>query len=344
MNKSLQQLLALSAFILGISAAAPVFAADAKAAVDQDKVCTTCHDASWDKPVLSIYQTRHGVKGDGRTPGCRSCHGTSDNHLKSPSNLPDVTFDKKSKSSAEAKSEVCMNCHTGANRTFWTGSKHPSNDVACSNCHTVHAATDKVRVKATQSEVCFTCHKTQRAEMHKISTHPIAAGKVACSDCHNTHGSAGPKLMREENVRDTCFTCHAEKRGPFLHEHPSAMENCMNCHTPHGSTNAALLKARMPWLCQECHSDSAPHPGGVYSGNNLPGGAQANANKTGGLSNVLGAGATLRTPQSLNAINPVTGLPVTAAAGSPQIMMRGCVNCHSQVHGSNHPGGQRFTR
>jgi DmsE family decaheme c-type cytochrome len=150
--------------------------------------------------------------------------------------------------------------------------------------------------------------------------------------------------MKEDNVRDTCFTCHAEKRGPFLHEHASAMDDCMNCHSPHGSTNFALLKSRPPWLCQECHADSAPHPGAIYSGNNLPGGRQANANLTGGLRNPIGSGGTFVAPAPLNVINPVTGAPITSNAGSPQIMMRACVNCHAQIHGSNHPGGARFTR
>ncbi len=330
MNKSLQQLLALSACILGLNAAAPAFAADAKTALDQDKVCTACHDASWDKPILSIYQTRHGVKGDGRTPGCQTCHGTSENHLKSPSNTPDVTFTAKSANSAEAKGAVCLTCHLSGARTNWAGSKHQSQDVSCSTCHTVHAAKDKVRVKATQTEVCFTCHKTERAESLRMSTHPIAAGKVVCSDCHNVHGSDGPKLMLEHTVRDTCFTCHAEKRGPFLWEHPSAMDDCMNCHTPHGSTNAPLLKARSPWLCQTCHGDGAPHPGNLYSAGLLPGGNAATVNKGGTGVN--------------SATNPLTGSQMSANAPAAQLAFRGCTNCHTTVHGSNHPSGQRFVR
>ena len=36
---------------------------------EADKVCTRCHDENDNKAVLSIYQTRHGVKADARTPG-----------------------------------------------------------------------------------------------------------------------------------------------------------------------------------------------------------------------------------------------------------------------------------
>ena len=325
MNKQLKQLLVLVAVAIGLVAANAALAADAKAALEQDKVCTACHDASWDKPILAIYQTRHGVKGDGRTPGCRTCHGVSDKHLESPSNSPDVVFSAKSNNSAEAKNEVCQRCHLSGTRINWVGSKHQSLDVTCATCHTVHAAKDKVRVKVTQAEVCFGCHKTERAETLRMSTHPIAAAKVVCSDCHNPHGSDGPKLMLENTIRDTCFTCHAEKRGPFLWEHPSAMDDCMNCHTPHGSTTAPLLKARQPWLCQECHGDGAPHPGNLYSGGLLPGGNAATVNQTG-------------------AINPITGQPSTANAPAAQLAFRGCTGCHVQVHGSNDPAGQRFVR
>ena len=78
--------------------------------------------------------------------------------------------------------------------------------------------------------------------------------KMACSDCHNPHGSTGPTLLVKNSVNETCYTCHAEKRGPFLWEHAPVVDNCTNCHTPHGSANAPLLKARAPWLCQDCHS------------------------------------------------------------------------------------------
>jgi hypothetical protein len=32
------------------------------------------------------------------------------------------------------------------------------------------------------------------------------------------------------------------------------------------------------------------------------------------------------------------------AAGSNRLIGRGCVNCHSQIHGSNSPAGNAFLR
>ena len=311
----------------------------AQKALAKDAVCTVCHNESWRVPVLSLYQTRHGNRADPRAPNCQSCHGDSGAHLKDPGGAhPDVVFATKSKSvsSAAERSGACLTCHESKilPRTHWAGSEHQTRDVVCSNCHAAHTPRDPVLTKVTQAEVCFACHKTERAQTHRISTHPIAAGKVVCSDCHNPHGSTGPKLLVKNSTNETCWTCHAEKRGPFLWEHPSAMDDCMNCHTPHGSTNPPLLRARAPWLCQECHGDGAPHPGNVYSAQSLPGRTVANVNNTGGVSGTT----------QLGVINPITGARVTQNNPPAQLAFRACLNCHQSVHGSNHPAGNRFLR
>jgi DmsE family decaheme c-type cytochrome len=164
-------------------------------------------------------------------------------------------------------------------------------------------AKDPVLVKASQPEICYNCHKEQRADSHKISTHPLDAGKIACSDCHNPHGSPAPKLLKKNTVNETCWQCHADKRGPFLWEHQPVNENCLSCHTPHGSNISPLLNDRPPFLCDDCHS--GPHnsyrPYGTGSA---------------GMQNLL-----------------PSGNPNTSAGG------RACMNCHVMVHGSNSPAG-----
>jgi len=197
---------------------------------------------------------------------------------------------------------VCLACHQSGLRMHWNGSLHESSDVGCVSCHQIHTGKDRVLDKLTQSEVCFSCHMAQREQANRISHHPIREGKIACSQCHNPHGSAGPKLLVKATLNETCFTCHAEKRGPFLWEHSPVREDCTNCHTPHGSIHRPLLKARVPWLCQECHS-SILHPSTAYSGSNV---------------SLLGA--------------------------PDRVLARSCLNCHSQVHGSNHPAGVRKQR
>jgi len=274
-------------------AAAPVGAA----------LCATCHDED-DRPDIS--KTAHGFTADKRAPDCISCHGASNDHAtnrKIPGVKgrphPERLFDKKSTTPANDRSEACLSCHgKDAKRALWSGSQHNAADVACSSCHKIHDNQDKVRNRATQTEVCYTCHKEQRAQMNKPSHHPVVEGKMVCSDCHNVHGSAGPKLLLRDNLNDTCYTCHAEKRGPFVHQHDPVAEDCSNCHVAHGSSTAAMLKVRAPLLCQQCHSTS-----------------HSPASNVGAL--------------------------VSAATGSFSAANlwqgRSCLNCHTQVHGSNNP-------
>jgi DmsE family decaheme c-type cytochrome len=282
----------------------------------QDAVCTKCHDESETKPILAMYQTLHGVTADARTPSCQSCHGQSAGHLAGDKDgngrpAPDIIFGSKhtpagyQPSDPLAQTEACLTCHKSGLRTHWSGSQHQTNDVVCSNCHKVHAVNDPMLVKVLQPEVCFGCHKEQRAQTHQFSTHPLDAGKMACSDCHNPHGSAGPKLLAKNTVTETCLTCHAEKRGPFLWEHQPVNEDCTNCHTPHGSNISPLLKSRPPFMCDECHD--GPHNSQAPYGTAVGG--------------IQGGGALAGASPNSNAVG------------------RACMNCHVMIHGSNSPTG-----
>lgn len=294
------QVAALGTALLGGSAA---LAGD-DLVLKGDAKCTVCHDESDSPGVLAIGKTKHGTQADGRTPTCTSCHGESEGHLgykgsgKPPA--PDRVFGKKSKNTAAEKNSACLACHQNdSKRHLWAGSAHEMADVACTSCHEVHAAHDKVRDKRTQPEVCFACHKEQRSQFNKPSHHPALEGKVACSDCHNPHGSAGPKLMKRDSVVETCYACHMEKRGPFVHNHRPVSDDCTNCHMPHGTTADNLLKARPPMVCYQCHT-----------GHGTPG--------------VAGIAA------ALNQVSKATTNIEQA---------RGCLNCHTEIHGSNNPNG-----
>ena len=275
--------------------------------------CLGCHNAS---PVNNIMHTAHWVKGDPRAPAaqheCESCHGPSRAHVEGFENgtfvEPTIVFKGPHISPPAVRSAACLNCHQDATRMNWTGSPHQRNDLACASCHTIHATTDLVRERSTQAATCFRCHSQQRAESFEYSHHPIREGIVICSDCHNPHGSAGPKLVKEFSVNQTCYNCHAEKRGPMLWEHQPVRDNCLNCHTPHGSTEARLMKERMNFLCSSCHSAVSNGSGGAFGGaHSVPG--------------------NLATPF------------VSALANQ-----RMCLNCHSEIHGSNSPNGAYFFR
>ena len=102
----------------------PTRAATAKEALRKDAVCTGCHDESESAPILSIYQTKHGVRGDSRTPTCQSCHGESEKHVKGVAGAggrtaPDVVFKKGvyAQSGDKERSSQCLTCHSGSKRS-----------------------------------------------------------------------------------------------------------------------------------------------------------------------------------------------------------------------------------
>ena len=322
-------------FLLGAGARAEEAAPPAPVYADKGAdTCLFCHDTA---PVTDILRTPHAVKGDSHTPfgehGCESCHGASPQHISSAQSimegqkptLPTVRFVGKNASPAEDRNKVCLGCHENGLRMDWHGSKHEDANLACNSCHTIHATKDPVLVKKTQPEKCFTCHATQRADSYKFSHHPIREGKVACADCHNPHGGVGDtKSLKEVTVNETCYNCHAEKRGPLLWEHEPVREDCTNCHTPHGATNVRLLKQRPPFLCISCHANSDTHHGQLFGGQNLPGVSP--------MTNTTAPG------------NGVAYTPGGFAADQIRFQAKGCTNCHSQIHGSNSPGGQFFNR
>jgi DmsE family decaheme c-type cytochrome len=117
--------------------------------------------------------------------------------------------------------------------------------------------------KPTQLETCGSCHVRQRAQQMRSSHMPLREGKMTCTSCHSPHGSVTPTLLREPSLNETCYTCHAEKRGPFLFEHAPVVESCANCHDPHGTNHEKMLKVAKPRLCQQCHIETR-HPTSPY--------------------------------------------------------------------------------
>ncbi len=282
------------------------------------KQCLDCHTEQASPDVQLIFSTPHGaghVQNSGQHSAmdsamdgaqCSRCHGSSLEHRRDPLRNPvEISFSDPA-ADPEPVNEQCLGCHKGGTRMAWQGSVHHNEEVNCLDCHQIHVAQDPVLDQVNQDKVCFTCHANVRAQIQMPSTHPIEQGKTRCSSCHNAHGSATPASLTGITLNDTCFGCHAEKRGPFLFEHAPAAEDCSLCHQSHGSVNKDLLTARTPFLCQQCHS-AAFHPSLLNDGNGLPN-------------------------SGLN------------ASANPNLLGKNCLNCHSQVHGSNHPSGGRLTR
>ncbi|KFZ38085.1 cystathionine beta-synthase [Shewanella mangrovi] len=266
--------------------------------------CLMCHKRN-DK-VMAIFQGVHGAITSTKSPmaglQCEACHGPQGKHR--GANEPMITFGKDSTLPAEKQNSVCLSCHQDDKRMNWQSSHHASADIACASCHSIHAAKDPILSKETETEVCTSCHTKQKADMNKRSAHPLKWKQMTCTDCHNPHGTSTEADLVKPTINETCYSCHAEKRGPKLWEHAPVTDNCVNCHNPHGTTNDAMLKARPPQLCQQCHAGEG-HTGAAYLGNTSIGGMVNGSAFTGGQS---------------------------------------CMNCHSQVHGSNSPSGKLLQR
>lgn len=308
MRRSRPALLALGAVALvalGASGgaapqpAAPPAAAPAYAGSD---ACIACHT----DVAEHLEATPHGKDAFAELSdlGCETCHGPGEAHAEDPENP--ALHPRVDRLGIAQQSAVCQGCHRGASQFFWQGSVHDRRNLSCLSCHSVHAfKSESSQLKAaSETESCLTCHKDVRAAMWKTSHHPIREGKMSCVDCHNPHGTQTPDLIKAASVNDQCYSCHAEKRGPFLWEHPPVRENCMNCHTPHGSNHIKLQKTSVPYICQQCHSNTR-HPGTLYDAFRAP---------------------TLENP----------------ATGSNRLFNRACLDCHAAIHGSNHPSSPYF--
>ncbi|WP_461482407.1 DmsE family decaheme c-type cytochrome [Porticoccus sp.] len=235
--------------------------------VASDNSCHACHRSELQG---GITHRAHGLGADPQgkqtTIGCTACHGPSDQHAVNPRLKPDRTFAIKEEDSVE-NDQACLGCHKGGTADHWLFSEHQQAGVGCHGCHSIHKETDPVQHRTEQFQVCTGCHQREAADQMKFSHHPMGEGHVQCTDCHAPHGGAMGNLVAA-SVNDTCYLCHAEKRGPFLFEHEPVQDDCTHCHLPHGSVNDSLLKTRQPLLCQQCHIASR-HPGTLYDSGRL---------------------------------------------------------------------------
>ncbi|MCG8591099.1 MAG: DmsE family decaheme c-type cytochrome [Proteobacteria bacterium] len=274
-------------------------------------VCVACHTVESSHWETTIHARRflHAPRTPLEARACESCHGPGSLHVAAPSDPGRiVSFTRESATPTAGMNAMCLQCHVGGERLHWHGSEHEAQGLACSDCHNPMAAQSPSGLLARESvnETCFQCHAEQRAALRLRGHMPIDEGSLDCADCHNPHGATSDALLRADDVNALCFECHADKRGPFLWDHAPVVESCLNCHRPHGSPHPNLLVSRPPFLCQQCHAQ----PGGFGHPNDL----MVRGNLFGGVS------------------------PDERATN------RSCLNCHGQIHGSNHPSGARFHR
>ena len=262
--------LALSGWARTASAwqqAAPSAAPTQKADYAGMATCLTCHTDKGE----SLKGTPHGRAANPRSPlageGCEACHGPGKAHADAGGDATKIRRFGKTGLSPREAAEVCTTCHVRGSHALWVGSQHEQRNVGCITCHSVHSPQGEKQIKAaTQPELCGACHRHIVNKLYRFNHMPVREGKMVCTSCHNPHGSTNVKLLKVgTTVDETCTSCHAEKRGPYLWEHAPVANSCVTCHDPHGSNNERLLVAKVPFLCQRCHVTSR-HPPTVYDG------------------------------------------------------------------------------
>jgi DmsE family decaheme c-type cytochrome len=243
-------------------AAKATVAQDLGAYVGED-TCLTCHEGQ------NYKGTAHALKSNVRTPaathGCESCHGPGKAHVDGGGDKAKIVNLKAI--SRQESSEYCTSCHVRDKHALWSGSQHDNRNVGCVSCHSVHSPEGPKQLRArNEAETCASCHRNIVNKQYRLSHMPVREDKMSCSSCHNVHGSSNARLLKTgTTINESCTSCHAEKRGPYLWEHAPVANSCTSCHDPHGSNNDRMLVAKQPYLCQRCHVTSR-HPPTIYEG------------------------------------------------------------------------------
>ena len=267
--------------------------------------CELCHEPQ----VASLKGTAHGQAAHPRSPaaalGCESCHGPGQAHVDSETE-PKGHIKKIAAMKPAEISETCTTCHNRGPHAGWTGSMHESRNLSCATCHSVHSPKSQKSqlVAATATGLCATCHRVQVAKTERAVAH-----------------------MPVREGKMGCATCHnphgSINNVKALKVGSSVAESCTSCHT---EMRGPMLWEHAPVRenCATCHD---PH----------------------GSSN--DRMLAVRMPMLCQRCHVATRHPSSiydnaaiTTNKSNRMFGRSCVNCHSNVHGSNHPSGQFYMR
>jgi len=272
--------------------------------------CLPCHGEGMPRPATDIFFTRHAARGDPRTPfaklQCETCHGPGADHV--------------------------YGQQRGENRppavTFGRRVATPP---------------------ATQDGVCLGCHENRGRLGWAGSRHETAG--VPCAACHRVHAPRDPMLDANEQ-QQACFECHPQRRADTLKasSHPLRFGSmaCSDCHDPHNGDNEFLLRAAtVNETCYRCHEEKQ----GPYLWEHAPASEDCSLCHRPHGSNHPALLAR-RPPLLCQQCHSAGGHPsfaLTAGdigddASNRFLLGRACLNCHSQVHGSNHPSGATLHR
>jgi DmsE family decaheme c-type cytochrome len=270
-----------------------------------------------------------------------------------------------------AGSEMCLGCHEAHAASFAT-TRHgklftPENArtatmrLGCEACHgpgAEHVAAGGGPAPAgmiafhsetpeaidQENGACLTCHAGGEQLYWDGSVHDTRG--LACSTCHSSHDPKSDRnQLKAETQMEACGTCHLVQRSEqFRNTRMPVREGhmeCSSCHNAHGAlTDALITHPSVNDNCQSCHADKR----GPFLWEHPP--VQESC-----LSCHVPHGSTKRS--MLRANQPRLCQQCHVASRHPSDPRRpdetfvvggSCMNCHPNIHGSNHPAGSFFMR
>jgi DmsE family decaheme c-type cytochrome len=263
--------------------------------------------------------------------------------------------------------DTCLACHDDKAAGYENSAHHqlvdPRTPAAQQGCESCHGAGSqhvedplsvslKVFSRMPSAEVnatCATCHNRGEHALWDGSAHE--SRDISCISCHSVHDYKSPvSQLKTETQIEVCATCHRDKvakidRSGHMPVREGKLE-CSTCHNPHGSTSTGLLRKgdSVAELCTTCHADKrgpflwehAPSRDGCVTCHDPHGSSNERM--------LVARPPILCQRCHIATRHPSTIYDAALVQTSARVFARSCVTCHSAIHGSNHPSGQRFIR
>lgn len=228
----------------------------------ESNVCFDCHEGIAETLMNTPHELAStSTKAASITADCRDCHDGWQSHIEDPSA---DNIGKASELSPAKQAELCGRCHLSPHQmAVSTDGAHAKAYLSCSSCHKIHDNLNRKLVRDDTDNYCATCHPTALMEFKQRSAHPLESSNIRCIDCHHLESIGVAEFTIGFDWG--CQSCHEEKSGPFLYEHPVVYDHlvaggsCTECHEPHGSVNDRLLTQPGKTLCMQCHGTPPGH-------------------------------------------------------------------------------------
>ncbi|HEY7161449.1 MAG TPA: DmsE family decaheme c-type cytochrome [Acidobacteriota bacterium] len=262
-------------------------------------------------------------------------------------------------------SQECAGCHEDQMKSI-EHTVHNSkafemrSDHGCETCHGpgkahVESGGDVTLIKTFKNlsprdsaAVCLTCHENGNQQHWKGSVHEMRG--LACTSCHSIHSAKSDHAQLKNAVIDQiCTGCHLEVKSQIQRtsHHPirEGLMSCNDCHNPHGTLTPKMITANsVNEQCYKCHTEKRgpflwDHPPVRENCLNCHMPHGSNHEKL-----LAQNRPWLCQNCHLDTRHPGTLYDATNQLSSNRELARSCSNCHSAIHGSNHPSGRVFTR